>query len=134
MFKIFENKDLGLLVLRLGVGVMFFFVHGLPKIQGGPDMWVKVGGAMGYFGITFMPVFWGFMAAVSECVGGLLLALGIGTRLVSAFMAFTMLVASTHHLVSGDGLAKASHPIELGFVFFALIWIGSGKYALKPSK
>ena len=128
------NKDFGLLILRVGVGLMSFYVHGLPKLMAGPEMWEKVGGAMGKFGITFYPVFWGFMAALSEGLGGILLTVGIGTRLAAAFMAATMTVASTQHLMSGDPLSKASHAIELGIVFLALMWLGSGKYALRPSR
>lgn len=132
--KFKENKDLGLLILRLGIGLMFFFVHGIPKLQGGPEMWGKIGGAMGHFGITFFPVLWGFLASVTEGIGGLMLALGIFTRTSAAFMAFTMLIAAAHHLKSGDPVSTASHAIEAGFVFLALVWLGAGKYALKPGK
>ncbi len=62
--------------MRLGVGLMFFFVHGLPKMQAGPELWTKLGVAMSNVGITFAPDFWGFMAASAECFGGLLLAAG----------------------------------------------------------
>lgn len=134
MFKLKDNKDLGLFILRVGVGLSFFFVHGLPKLMAGPEMWGQIGGAMGHFGITFLPVFWGFMAAAAEGIGGLFLALGVGTRTAAAFMAVTMAIAASHHLISGDGMGKASHAVELGIVFLALVWLGSGKYALKPSK
>lgn len=134
MIKLKENKDIGLLILRVGLGFMFFYVHGLPKITGGPVMWEKVGSVMEHFGITFLLVFWGLMGSLSEAAGGLLIALGIGTRTVAAFMAFTMLIATLHHLLSGDQLSVASHAIEAGFVFLALIWLGSGKYAIMPGK
>lgn len=122
--------DLGLLILRLGVGGMFLFTHGGPKLLAGPEMWTQVGGAMGNFGITVAPVFWGFMAAAAEGVGGLCLMLGLGTRIAAAFMTFTMVVAATVHLTKGDGLAGSSHPIELGFVFLALVFLGAGRHSL----
>ena len=134
MIKFKENKDLGLLILRVGVGLMFIFVHGLPKLMAGPEMWGQIGGAMGKLGITAWPTIWGLLASLAEGLGGLCLVLGVGTRLAAFFMAFTMMVASMHHLTSGDPLSKASHAIELGFVFLALVWLGSGKYALKPSR
>ena len=125
-----ENwRDIGLLILRLGVGAMFM-VHGVPKIMAGPELWAKLGGAMGYFGIHFWPTFWGFLAAISEGGGGLLMILGLFFRPAMALMFITMAVAATHHLVSGDGIQKASHAIEAGTLFLSLIFIGPGKYTL----
>lgn len=123
--------DTGLLILRLGIGAMFLFVHGGPKLLGGPEMWTMVGGAMGMLGITIYPVFWGFMAAVAEGIGGLCLVLGILVRPASVMMAFTMAMAAATHLSKGDGLAGASHAIELGIVFVALAVLGPGKHRLR---
>ena len=132
--KIKPNMDLGLLILRVGIGVSFCYLHGFPKLMGGPQMWEGIGGAMGKLGINFLPVFWGFMAALSESLGGLLLVLGIFTRTAAAFMAFTMVIATINHLSSGDSLAKASHAMEVGVIFLAFICMGSGKYAIRPGK
>ncbi len=57
-----KYRDTGLLILRVGLGVMMI-MHGLPKLQGGPELWAGVGKSMGNIGIHFMPTFWGFMAA-----------------------------------------------------------------------
>ena len=123
-----RRRDLGLLLLRLGVGGMFALVHGGPKLLGGPERWSQVGSAMGSLGIQAFPVFWGFLAAASECVGGLCLMLGLFTRPAACFMAMTMAVAATMHLTRGDGLPVASHAIEDGIVFLSLILIGAGRY------
>lgn len=124
------GRDCGLLVIRLGVGLMFFFVHGLPKIQAGPELWAKLGGAMGNLGISFAPAFWGFMAASAECFGGLFLAAGLLARPAAAAMAFTMLVAATMHLAAGDGLKGAAHAAELFFVLSGLVLAGAGRFSL----
>ena len=121
-------RDIGLLLLRAGLGMMMV-THGGPKIMGGPEMWEKVGGAMGNFGINFAPVFWGFMAAAAEFGGGIALAFGFLFRPACAMLLSTMMVAATHHLRAGDGLGGASHAIELGVVFLALILIGPGRFA-----
>lgn len=126
----FDMTDIGLLVIRVGVGLMFLFVHGGPKLMAGPPMWEQVGGAMAVVGIGVAPVFWGFMAALSEGLGGLLLALGLFTRPAALFMTLTMAVASTMHLSHGDGLQTASHAIELGFVFLGLVLTGPGRHSL----
>lgn len=125
-----KHKDLGLLVLRLGVGISFLLVHGLPKIKGGPELWTKIGGAMSNLGITFAPTFWGFMAAASEFGGGLLILLGLFTRTSSFFLAFTMFVAAATHLSRMDPWGRVFHPLELMCVFIALMFIGAGKYSL----
>jgi putative oxidoreductase len=122
-------QDIGLLVLRVGIGAMFM-VHGIPKLQSGPVAWEGLGKAMGVFGITVAPMFWGFMAAVSEAVGGLLLVLGVLVRPACLFLAITMVVAAGMHLSQGDGLMGASHAIEAGIVFLSLIFIGGGTYTV----
>ncbi len=124
------NKiDLGLLILRLGVGVMLIY-HGFPKIMGGPQVWDGLGKAMGVFGITFLPKFWGFMAAFAECFGGVALILGVLTAPFCILLVIDMIVASAMHISKGEGLMVASHAIELGIVFLALIFIGPGKYKI----
>jgi putative oxidoreductase len=97
---------------------------------GGIETWTRVGGAMSNFGITFFPVFWGFMAAFSEFFGGIFLILGFLTRPFCVLLTITMIVASTHHLARGDGLRGASHALKSGILFFSLIFVGPGKYSL----
>ncbi len=123
-------KDLGLLLLRVGLGIAFLF-HGVPKIMSGPEKWKALGGAMGMLGITFVPVFWGFMAALSEAAGGALLILGLFFRPACILLACTMAVALTMHIGKGDPFAVYSHSLEDGIVFLSLILIGPGKYVLK---
>ncbi|MGJ1436850.1 DoxX family protein [Sphingobacterium siyangense] len=124
-----KYRDTGLLVLRVGLGVMMI-MHGLPKLQGGPELWAGVGKSMGNIGIHFMPTFWGFMAAATETVGGLFLLLGLFFRPVALLLAFTMVIAGLMHLSKGDGISGASHAIELCFVFLGLILVGPGKHSV----
>ena len=124
-----ENRDKGLLILRIGLGGMYL-THGTPKILAGPEMWEKLGMAMGNIGIHFLPVFWGFMASLSEFAGGICLMLGLFTRPACALLAFTMTIASCTHFSRGDGLKGASHAMENGIVFLSMIFIGPGKYSI----
>ena len=125
-----KHSDAGILILRVGIGMAFIFVHGLAKIKAGPELWVKIGGAMSNMGITFAPTFWGFMASVSEFGGGILILLGLFTRSASAFMAFTMMTAAINHMSHLDPWSKAIYPVEMFSVFMALLFIGGGKYSL----
>jgi len=35
------SRDLGLLLLRVGIGLMFVIVHGLPQVLGGVSKWTS---------------------------------------------------------------------------------------------
>ena len=124
-----KYRNTGLLILRIGLGAMMM-MHGFPKIMGGPDKWAAIGSSMGVIGVNFIPAFWGFMAAITEGLGGFLLLLGLFFRPVNMLLTFVMIIASLFHLHKGDGIMGASHAIELGIVFFGLIFIGPGKYSV----
>lgn len=122
-------KDLGLLLFRLGLGGMFIW-HGWPKITGGVALWTGLGKTMALFGITFAPAFWGFMSAFAEFFGGILLLVGFFYRWAAFLLAFNMLIAFGMHMATGQGLAKASQPVEDGFSFLGALFVGPGKYSL----
>ena len=124
-----KYQDAGLLALRIGIGLMFI-LHGYPKLLGGIEKWEGLGNKMSFVGIDFFSVFWGFMAAFSETIGGLLFALGLFFRPASFLLLCTMVVASAFHLGKGDGVPGASHAIEAGILFASMIFIGPGKYSL----
>ena len=124
-----KHRHIGLLILRIGLGCMFL-IHGGPKLFGGPEKWEKIGMAMNNLGIGFIPTFWGFMAAISEFIGGACLILGLFFRPACILLTITMLVAAISHLSKGEGLMGASHAIEVGIVFLSFILIGAGKYSL----
>ena len=117
-----KHRHTGLLVLRIGIGLMFI-LHGAPKLFGGAEKWTQIGMAMASLGIGFMP-------AISEFFGGVCIILGIVFRPACILLTITMLVAAVSHLSRGDGLSGASHAIELGIVFLSLILIGAGKYSV----
>ncbi len=122
-------RELGLLLLRLGIGGMFM-AHGWPKLAGGERAWTKLGKSMVHVGIDFAPTFWGFMAAIAEFFGGLAFALGIGFVPACVLLLSTMVVAGTMHLRKNDGFAGASHAIEAGILFASMLLIGPGKHTL----
>jgi len=125
-----NRLDIALLILRLGIGFLFI-LHGYPKMMGGIEKWAGLGSyGMGSLGIHFFPTFWGFMAAFSEFVGGIMVLLGLYIRYFSVLLIITMLVATCSHLVGGDGIMGASHAIESAVVFTCLFILGPGKYSV----
>lgn len=125
----YRYADLGLLLLRLGLGVMFV-VHGYPKLMGGPATWTALGGEMRHLGLGFAPTFWGLAAAVAETIGGQLLALGLLFRWACAALLLTMIVATVSHLAAGEGFDGYAHAVESGIVFLGLLFVGPGKYSV----
>jgi putative oxidoreductase len=121
-------RDLGLLILRLGFGLGFFWFHGLPKLTADPERWERTGRALANFGIEFAPAAWGLAAGIAEGVGGILFALGLFFRPAALAMLAVMIVAATDHFVTGQG--TPAHAFKNAWVLAGLFLIGPGRYSL----
>ena len=136
MWSVLKNyTDAALLFLRITFGTFFIYVHGWPMLAGGLQTWSKVGGNMRHIGINLAPGFWGFLAASSETLGCLLFVIGLFFRPSTLFLFLTMTVAAISDFDSTRGalhssFSEASHATELALVFFALIFIGPGKFSV----
>jgi len=122
-------RNLGLLLLRIGLGTMFI-LHGFPKVSGGPEVWVEYGEAARFVGLNFAPMFFGFMAGITELFGGIFLILGLFFRPSLVFLSIVMLVATAKHIATGAPFSIMSHSIEIGIVCLSLLLIGPGKHSL----
>ncbi|NLA62458.1 MAG: DoxX family protein [Bacteroidales bacterium] len=121
--------NVGLLVLRIGIGLIFI-IHGVPKLMGGVEGWTQLGSTMSIVGISFAPAFWGFMAAATEVVGGLFIILGLLHRPVAVMLVFTMIVAVLMHVTAGDPFTVYSNALKALVVFVALAITGPGVYSV----
>ena len=131
MLKFFGNyRDYASLAIRIVLGLTLFFAHGLPKITA-PDRWEREGEAMAHLGITFAPVFWGFMAGATETLAGLLFLIGLAVRPAALTMVFVMLVAALAQIERTGGLrGGAAHPVDFAAGAIALLILGAGAYSL----
>jgi len=90
--KRIEWTDVALLLLRLA-GLLLAINHGWGKVlslaTGHGEGFVSGVAALGFP----VPVVFAWAAALSEFAGGLLVALGLGTRIAAGFTAVTMFVA-----------------------------------------
>lgn len=86
--KIGDKKDLALLLVRVGLGLIFL-MHGIGKLQGGVDGFSSFLGILGFP----VPLFFGWLVALVETVGGAALLLGIGSRWAAALLSVVMIVA-----------------------------------------
>jgi putative oxidoreductase len=125
--------DIAILILRLALGYMFA-AHGLQKafgLFGGPG----IGGFSEMLsGLGFKPsLFWAYLAAYAELVGGILLAVGFLTRGAASVLLVLILVAAFKvHLNKGFFLSQGG--FEYTFIIFsvclALILLGPGKFTI----
>lgn len=122
-------RNIGLLIIRIGLGIMFI-LHGYPKMFGGPEMWVEVGSAMQFLGMDFAPMFFGFMAGVTEFFGGIFLLFGLFFTPSLILLFLVMIVATIKNIGAAENFAYYSHSIEMAIVFAGLLFIGPGKYSL----
>jgi putative oxidoreductase len=127
--KLGNYKNFGLLIIRIGLGIMFIF-HGYPKLLGGVSMWEHLGTSTKYAGIHFLPAVWGFLAAATETFGGFLLILGLVFRPVCILLLINLIVAALFTFNTGEGLMGASHAIEDAIMFAGLIFVGPGRYSV----
>lgn len=118
-----------LFILRVGLGVLTIG-HGIPKIMGGFEEWQKLGTFIYPMGIQFLPTVWGFLGAITEFFGGIMLVLGLGTRIASLALTFMMIVAAVWHIDRGDDYMIYSFPLTLVVVFFSYMMMGSDKFSV----
>ncbi|HTN74384.1 MAG TPA: DoxX family protein [Pirellulaceae bacterium] len=122
----------GLLLMRIILGVVFMF-HGSQKLFGlfgGPGL-EGFAGFLGTLGVP-LPMLNAILASVAEFGGGLLLLVGLGTRLVAVPLVITMLIAA-FKVHGGAFSAQASgleYPLTLGLVTAGLGLTGAGAFSL----
>lgn len=122
-----KHINAGLLILRLGIGFAFIYWHGLKKITGGSETWIKYGKNMQYLGVDFGYEFWGLMAGFAETFGGFLILIGLLTRPAAFLIAFVMVVAIMKNMNEGQLIA---YPVEMLVVMVTLLITGPGRYSL----
>lgn len=127
-FAISRDGNIGYLLFRVFIGIGMA-MHGIPKLAGGVEVWEGVGGIMAQIGVPGLAVFWGFMAALAEGVGGMLLALGALTTVASFLMAVTMAVAA---FAAHAGAPFFGRELALLYFFAALMFMfkGAGRYSV----
>lgn len=122
-------RDIGLLLLRAGIGAMMI-LHGWPKLIAGPEKWEALGRAMEHLGIHFLPAFWGFACAATETIGGALLILGFCFRPVSLLLTFNFIVAAVMLHRTGSDFIGWSRPVEMAILFLGLTIVGAGRHSV----
>jgi len=126
--------DEALLIARLFFGICFV-VHGLGKLGlVGPGNMAGFEGWLKSLGVPF-PALQARMAMASEITGGLLITLGLFTRVGLLVCGFTMVVAALIGHKGGGYLITNTPPgreytINLAALCLVLFLLGPGRYSL----
>ena len=117
------NQDLGLLLLRLGIGGLML-THGWPKVQKVLNGDFQFGDPIGLGEAPSL-----VLAATAEFLFALLVMVGVKVRWTAIPPAITMAVAAfVAH--AGDPIGKREKALLFLVGFGALALLGGGRYAL----
>jgi putative oxidoreductase len=137
--KTFHKPNAGLLAMRLAFGG-FIMVFGVMKMLGWKPVFAQVGAAMETFGIHSHYVMWGFMCALVESLGGLLVILGLLFRVATLALFCNMVVACSLMWHGGPDTGSSAAlgawmqgigmPFAFCVAFLAMLLLGPGRFAL----
>ncbi|MDR4886754.1 DoxX family protein [Fredinandcohnia sp. QZ13] len=121
-----QNKfELGSLIIRVVLGITFF-VHGLVKFQDGIE------NTVGWFDSIGLPGVLAYGVAGIELVGGIMLVLGLFSRIVSILFAIVMVGAIIKVKLAigflGNG-QMAGYELDLAFLAMAVMLAITGSKA-----
>lgn len=118
------SLDWASLLLRLAFGGLMAGLHGWSKFQSYGEKAADWADPIGLGGPTSLA-----LAIFGELVCGILIALGLFTRLATIPAIITMLVAvlAIHW---NDPLADKEHALLFLFAYAAIFFLGSGRYSL----
>ncbi len=121
-----KNKDLALLLLRIGIGASFI-VSGWGKLTG-------IEGTQQFFGNIGIPLpaLMAWVVGIVEFVGSLMMLAGYKVKVPGFLLAFVMLVAIFTVKMGGDG-GFSGMRLELMLMLssLAIAMMGSGSYSLE---
>lgn len=123
-------SQFGILVLRLALGSSMAY-HGYLKFMSGATGLYKVGVMLAPLGVPGYFELFGTFAAFSELLGGILVTLGLFTRLGSLLLASVLFTATILHL--NAGFFGWDYPSQMGFAALAIFFIGGGRYSIDHS-
>lgn len=129
-----EWNDAAILLARLFIGICFV-IHGLGKLGlVGPGNMAGFEGWLKSLGLPF-PGIQARVAMLAELVGGVMITVGLGTRVGLLFCFGTMIVAATIGHKGGGYLITNTPPgneyaLNLAVICLVLFLLGPGAYSV----
>ena len=129
---LFKSKpdyiNFGLLFYRLALGISMFY-HGYLKYVSGEQGLYKVGAMLSALGVSSgFEVILGTIASYAEMVGGILLIIGLFTRIGTLLVVGTLSVATILNL--NGNFFSWDYPSQMAFGAIMLFFAGAGRYSL----
>lgn len=115
------NQNLGIFLLRLGVGVTFL-VHGIGKLS-------NMEGTIMFFQQIGLGSSLAWLVALIETIGGAMLILGVWTSIPAILLAIVMIGAITTVKWGNPFLGGYELDFVLLMSLLSIAFLGSGKYS-----
>jgi|HubBroStandDraft_4_1064222.scaffolds.fasta_scaffold118796_2 putative oxidoreductase len=118
-------QPLGLLVMRLALGAVMLG-HGYQKVFGGLQHHAQFVASLG------LPAWTGYVSSFTEFFGGILIVMGLLTRMAAFAICIdlSVAIAKVHFHKGLMGPGGYEFPLALAAIAFALIFFGAGPIAL----
>ena len=118
-------RPLALLLLRCGLALVFVY-HGYPKLFGKTAVFVSAFERLG------LPGYFVYIAGMIEVFGGLMLVLGLYTRLAALLLLLDMTAAMWKYNFNEGLYAVREYelPLVLGLAALAVATTGAGPFSL----
>lgn len=119
-----NNPALGLLALRLTVGIPFLY-HGVTKFM-------SMGATVAFFASINLPAWLAWLVALVETIGGLLIIVGVATQTVAVLFIFIMIGAIVT-IKGGMGYGNGGYELDLALLLASVgvLCAGAGSYTIK---
>ena len=121
--RISFNRHLGYLIIRIALGAIFL-THGFHKVET-IDQTMAMFSHMGFY--PWVGAFIGWL----EVIGGLMLVLGVATRVIGVVLGIEMAVA-VFTTGFGRGFGGVEFEVLLSAVALGVALMGSGRYSVFP--
>lgn len=118
--------NFGLLFYRIALGASMFY-HGYLKWLSGSEGLYKVGAMLAPLGVSGGYELLGTAAAIVEMLGGILIILGLFTRIGALLLVGTLAVATILH-INGNFFGW-DYPSQMAFGAIMLFFAGAGRYS-----
>lgn len=119
------SKDLSLLVLRVGIGLLMLFPHGYSKVVHFTDRMDSFPDPLGMGSTLSLSA-----TVFSEVICSILIMLGVKTRIFSTFLFFTMGVAA-FFVHASDPWKVKEKAVLYALSYLILMIAGGGKYSVR---
>jgi putative oxidoreductase len=120
------SRDIGLLVMRLGFGLLMLFGHGWPKLMMAlGDAPIQFADPIG-LGVTSSL----YAAIFAEFLCSIFIIIGFKTRAAAIVLAFTMLVAAFIVHATDPFFSKKEFALVYALYYLGLACTGPGRFSL----